>query len=144
MAKILLIDDSRFEREVTTSFLEKAGYAVLSLQSAQHCIETIENEGPDLVILDIMMPEFDGMQALRQIRELWSQIELPVVMISGKADASDVIEALKRGANDFISKPFDFDIVKMRLQTQLTISGLSKKLVQNGLQPTPDPDKPES
>ncbi len=100
--KILIIDDSEADVELSMMMLEKSGYRVASLTAVSSCIDVINSEKPDLVLLDIMMPAVSGNQLLVEIRTRFSQIELPVIMVTAKSDASDVIESLDLGANYFI------------------------------------------
>ncbi len=80
-----------------TLILEKHGFEVASLAEGRLCIETIGQEKPELVLLDIMLPDIDGRDLLKSIRERHSQIQLPVIMITAKDDPADVIEALRLG-----------------------------------------------
>lgn len=126
--KILTVDDCRLDRELTSMMLRKAGYDVLALAGAEGVLETVEHEHPDLILLDIMMPDIDGRQLLSALRAKWSQVELPVIMLTAKSEAEDVVEALNLGANDFIAKPVDFKVAQKRVETHLTIAKLSRKL----------------
>lgn len=128
--KILVIDDSEVDRELSTLMLEENGFAVVALNQANQCMEAIANEKPNLVLLDIMMPGVDGNQALQQIRQKYSQVELPVIMATSKSDASDVIAALNGGANDYVVKPIQFEIALRRIQTHLTMAKQSRTMVQ--------------
>jgi signal transduction histidine kinase/DNA-binding response OmpR family regulator len=76
--------------------------------------------------MDLMMPDCDGISALKLIRERWSQIELPVIMVTARSDASDVIESLREGANDYITKPVDFEMTQIRIKNHLSLSRNSK------------------
>jgi DNA-binding response OmpR family regulator len=128
--KILIIDDSEADIELSTMMLEKNGYTVVAFTAVSSCIEMINTQKPDLVLLDIMMPAISGNQLLAEIRTKWSQIELPVIMVTAKSDASDVIESLDLGANDFISKPVEFKVAIKRIAAHLLIAGQSKKAAQ--------------
>ncbi len=119
--KILIIDDNEVERELSRMMLEKNGYLVVEQSSAISCLQTIAEEKPNLVLLDIMMPDMDGNQALQMIRSKYSALELPIVMVTSKSDATDVVESLKFGASDYITKPLQFDVALRRIQTHLTI-----------------------
>lgn len=123
--KILVIDDSDVDRLVLTKVLEKKGFDVVSLASGENCLQVIGNENPQLVLLDILMPVLHGNQILRQLREKYSTIQLPIIMITAKSDSTDIIESLSLGANDYIVKPVDFEIATMRIRTHLKISSLS-------------------
>ena len=125
--KILLIDDNSVDLELSSLMLEEHGFLVISRNSAVDCMPTIAAEKPDLVLLDIMMPDLDGNQALQLIRGQYTQIELPVIMVTSKSDASDVIVSLELGANDFISKPFEFRVAIKRIAAHILIARQSKK-----------------
>lgn len=126
--KLLLVDDSQMDLDLSTSVFEKT-YAICSVSSSSRAIEAIEAQKPDLVLLDVVMPEMNGNQLLKLIRAKWSAVELPVIMATGKSDASDVIESLTLGANDFVTKPLEFSIVARRIETHLALAALSQKMV---------------
>ena len=128
--KILVLDDSEVDRTVLVLVLEKHGFEVVGLVDGGPCIETIDKEKPELVLLDIMLPDIDGRDLLKSIRERYSQIQLPVIMITAKADSADVIEALRLGANDYIAKPVDTEILLMRVGTQMRMLDLSRETVR--------------
>ena len=75
----------------------------------------------DLVLLDIMMPRISGLEVLRILRARYPAADLPVIMATAKDQSSDVVEALQLGANDYVTKPFDFPVVLARIQTQLSL-----------------------
>lgn len=129
--KLLVIDDSVEALELSKLKLEKKGFEVLTLESAQNCLDVITTNNIDLVILDIIMPDIDGNQALQMIREKYNQIQLPIIMMTAKSDAADIIDALKSGANDYITKPVQFDIAHRKIETHLLVAKLSKALGKN-------------
>jgi len=128
--KILIVDDSKVDRELATLVCEQNGYCVKALESITSIIETIELEKPDIILLDVIMPKVNGNELLKIIRSKWSQIELPVIMITSKSEAEDVIESLKLGANDYIQKPVEFDVALRRIESHLTIVEMSKRMNQ--------------
>ncbi|MGK5087496.1 response regulator [Bdellovibrionota bacterium FG-2] len=128
--KILIIDDSPFDRELTTATLQANGFEVIALSTGVNCLETIATEKPSLVLLDILMPDMGGKEALKLIRKKYDQIELPVIMVTSITDSAEIIEALKRGANDYITKPVQFDVASRRIQTHLTITQQAKAMAQ--------------
>lgn len=83
--------------------LEVEGYKVLTAMNGVQALQTLETELPDLIVLDIMMPEMDGFEVCRRLRE-WSQ--LPIIMLSARDDESDKVQCLDLGADDYITKPF--------------------------------------
>lgn len=101
--KILIADDEAEIRDVLRLYLEKDGYEVVEATDGVEAMEKIQNENPDLVILDIMMPGLDGYRVLRNIRE---NNNIPVIMLSAKDTDADKILGLDLGADDYITKPF--------------------------------------
>jgi excisionase family DNA binding protein len=102
---VLIVDDDERIREFVRINLEAEGYEVREAGSAQEGLEVLAAETPDLILLDVMMPQVDGWEMLRQIQERHGVGGIPVVMFSGKTDAAD--EAVTRGAQGFVGKPFD-------------------------------------
>ena len=108
MYKILVVDAAGFMRKMVQTHLSKAGYdEVIEGDDGQQAIELYEEEKPDLVIMDITMPNMDGIEALRQIKQ--TDPGAKVVMCSAMGQESMVLEAIKLGALDFIVKPFKQD-----------------------------------
>jgi excisionase family DNA binding protein len=104
---ILIVDDDERVREYVRVNLEMEGYTVREAGSAEQGLEVLEEVSPDLVLLDVMMPEVDGWEMLRRVRERHGTDAIPVVMFSGKVDEGVAGEAAARGAQGFVGKPFD-------------------------------------
>ncbi len=104
-APVLVVDDDELLREFVRMALEFEVYAVSDVGSAEEGLAVLEEEAPDLILLDVMMPELDGWQMLQRIQERHGSI--PVIMFSGKIDQRSAAEAASRGAQGFIGKPFD-------------------------------------
>jgi two-component system, NtrC family, nitrogen regulation response regulator NtrX len=115
---ILVVDDEKNIRRTLRMVLEAEGYAVLEAESAEEGLKVLEAEPADLGIFDIRLPGMDGLQLLSKAREMWR--DLPVIVISGHADTSDVVDAVKRGATDFFSKPVDRDRVLVSVRNAIT------------------------
>jgi excisionase family DNA binding protein len=103
---VLVVDDDEQVREVVRAGLELEGYVVREAGSAAEGLAAIEDAVPDLVLLDVMMPQVDGWEMLRLIQERPGAEAIPVVMFSGQVDEAQA-EAQERGATGFIGKPFD-------------------------------------
>ena len=111
MPKILVVDDAAFMRMNLKNILTKEGFGeVVEAENGEIAIQKYKNEQPDLVTLDITMPEMDGIEALKKIKE--SDPDANVIMCSAMGQQSMVIEAIDAGAKDFIVKPFDKDKIK--------------------------------
>jgi excisionase family DNA binding protein len=104
---VLIVDDDERLREYVRVNLEAEGYVVREAASAEEALAELGEESPDLILLDVMMPEVDGWEALRRIQEHTGVGAIPVIMFSGKVDAESAAEARSRGAQGFIGKPFD-------------------------------------
>jgi excisionase family DNA binding protein len=104
---ILLVDDDERVRELVRVNLEFEGYTVREAGSAVEGLAAIDDAKPDLVLLDVMMPQVDGWEMLRRIQERHGAGAIPVVMFSGQVDERSGAEAAERGAQGFVGKPFD-------------------------------------
>jgi excisionase family DNA binding protein len=104
---ILLVDDDAKVRELVRVNLEFEGYTVREAGSAEEGMSAIDDARPDLILLDVMMPQVDGWEMLRRVQERHGVGAIPVVMFSGKVDERSQAEAAERGAQGFVGKPFD-------------------------------------
>ncbi len=104
---VLLVDDDPRVREVVRVNLELEGYTVREAGGAEEGLAALDDDAPDLILLDVMMPQVDGWEMLRRVQERHGIGSIPVVMFSGKLDEQAQIEAAERGAQGFIGKPFD-------------------------------------
>lgn len=105
MAKILIVDDAEFLRMRISKMLVGEGYQVLEAENGLQAVETFKAETPDVVLMDITMPEMDGLTALKEIKAVDSKAK--VVMLTALGQESVVLEAIKSGARDFVVKPFE-------------------------------------
>lgn len=114
--KILVCDDDREIVEAITIYLEKEGYSVIAAYNGKEALDTLRREQVQLIILDIMMPEMDGIEALLRLRECSS---IPVILLSAKSEDADKINGLNVGADDYITKPFNPLELLARVKSQL-------------------------
>ena len=105
MASILIIDDSPTDVRVFTTLLERAGYQVAAVHSAEEGIERIRTELPDAVIMDVIMPGMNGFQATRTLTRDPMTAKVPIVIITTKSMETDRVWGLRQGARAFITKP---------------------------------------
>jgi diguanylate cyclase (GGDEF)-like protein/PAS domain S-box-containing protein len=117
---ILVVDDSEFNRDALSRRLEQKGFLVDTAADGSGALECAASRHFDLVLLDVEMPGMSGLDVLRQLRESRSQTELPVIMVTARAQSADIIEALGLGANDYITKPVDFPVALARIRTHLS------------------------
>jgi two-component system KDP operon response regulator KdpE len=111
--RIMIVDDELSILKYLHANLEAEGYEVLMAMNGIQALQMLETELPDLVVLDIMMPEMDGLEVCRRLRE-WSQI--PVIMLSARDDENDKVNCLDLGADDYITKPFGKDEFTARVR----------------------------
>ena len=104
---VLIVDDDEKLREYVRVNLEAEGYVVREAGSADEGLAALGEQSPDLILLDVMMPQVDGWEMLRRIQEHTGVGAIPVIMFSGKVDERSAEEAASRGAQGFIGKPFD-------------------------------------
>jgi DNA-binding response OmpR family regulator len=112
-ARILMVEDDAVIREATQLTLERHGYDVTTAEDGLEAIDCFEKIHPDAVMLDIMLPGLDGISVCRRIRETST---VPVVMVSARGDALDVVLGLEAGADDYVTKPFDTQVLVARLR----------------------------
>ena len=106
MAKILIVDDSRTSRKVLRGILEEGGHEVVDeAVNGQEGVQKFQACKPDIVSMDIAMPVLDGMEALKMIKAL--KPDMKVVMVTAAGQKSKMIDCIKLGANEFLTKPFD-------------------------------------
>jgi two-component system chemotaxis response regulator CheY len=117
MPRVLVVDDAQFLRVRLTRMLKEHGYDILEAENGDRAIAQYEANAPDAVLLDITMPEKDGLEVLREIRG--KHPDARVVMLTALGQQSIVLEAIKAGARDFIVKPFEQERVLSALQKAL-------------------------
>ncbi len=113
---ILLVDDDALMRRSLAFHLEQAGYQVHTAANAEDGLSFVQHSPPDLVLLDIALPGMDGLDALRELK---ARHDLPVIFITGRRREFDEVVGLELGADDYITKPFDVDVVLARVKAVL-------------------------
>ncbi len=108
---ILVVDDDPKSLKLLADVLALEGYRVITARSGKHALETIELEKPGLVLLDIMMPEMDGMETLNRIKAF--NQDIPVAMVTALWDEDEVKRAFEAGAYEYITKPVDIEYLKL-------------------------------
>jgi diguanylate cyclase (GGDEF)-like protein/PAS domain S-box-containing protein len=119
-ASILLVDDSEYNRDALSRRLEQKGFVVETASDGTSALERAAAQEFDLVLLDVEMPGISGLEVLSRLRQESTQTELPVIMVTARAQSADIIEALGLGANDYITKPIDFPVALARIRTHLS------------------------
>ena len=129
--KILVVDDDRLMRRSLSLHLEDAGYEALTASDGLEAVQLAEQNRPDLILLDILMPGMDGHDVLRRLRE--QSNDVPIIYVSARRRELDELVGLELGADDYVTKPFDIDILLARIKAVL------RRTVAPHEQPGPDP-----
>ena len=133
--RLLLIDDSQDMQNMVGMFLERDGYEVFRASNGMEGLRQLAKNQPDLVLLDIMMPEVDGWETCRRIREVSN---IPIIMLTAKAQERDVVRGLEIGADDYVTKPFEAAELKARIvsllrrTTEMTTAPQSPRVLDDG------------
>ena len=115
-AKILIVDDDAHICELLRLYIEKEGFSTLIANDGKKAIELFESQSPDLILLDIMLPQKDGWQVCREIRKV---SKVPIIMLTAKGETFDKVSGFELGADDYITKPFDTREVVYRIKAVL-------------------------
>lgn len=104
--KVLIIEDERDILQLIKLYLEKEGFRTVAAATGAEGLRQVKHEKPDLVILDLMLPEMNGLEVCKRLRSVPETTMLPIIMLTAKADESDTIIGLELGADDYVAKPF--------------------------------------
>jgi DNA-binding response OmpR family regulator len=124
-ATVLIIDDEPLVREILARYLTREGFAVATASDGLQALERWQNEHPDLVLLDLMLPEVNGLEVFRRARET---DDTPVIMLTAKGEEADRLVGLEIGADDYVTKPFSPREVVARVRAVLRRSARSGEL----------------
>jgi len=125
---ILIVDDVAVNLKILGFILKKEGYKVRPVPNGTLALQAAEKEKPDLILLDIMMPDMDGFEVCRRLKDDQKLADVPVIFISALNDTNDIVNALKSGGVDFITKPFRAEEVIARVKTHLKLYQQSRTL----------------
>ncbi|MCK4707261.1 MAG: response regulator, partial [Gammaproteobacteria bacterium] len=116
---VLVVDDTKVIRSAIREILELGNIQVTEACNGKDALEIVYDNLPDLVLLEVDMPEMDGISVLKALRNSYSKLQLPIVLVTSRGSSSEIVQALDFGANDYITKPIDFDVLWARLSNQL-------------------------
>ncbi len=120
MLKVLIVEDETGIRTIIKKYLRKFDITCIEAENGKKGLEifTQNKDGIDLILMDVMMPEMDGVSATKKIREI---SDVPIIMLTAKAEDEDEIEGLEVGANDYITKPFNLDVLLLRIKKLINL-----------------------
>lgn len=127
-ATLLVVDDSEENRDVLSRRLRERGYTVLTASGGVEALRAVNEGAVDLLLLDVMMPDVSGIEVLRRVRAVHTVSDLPVIMVTGMDRSEDTVAALQLGANDYVTKPLDFQVVLARVETQLALARAKRRI----------------
>ncbi len=122
--KILVVDDEKNICDLLRMYLEKEGFAVVMAHNGVDAVSLFSSENPDLVLLDVMLPQLDGWQVCREIRKT---SEKPIIMLTAKDEVFDKVLGLELGADDYVTKPFDTKEIIARIKAVLRRTQVTKE-----------------
>lgn len=125
---ILLADDSKSTALPVIAFLEKQGYRVTYVQDGKAAVAAYQADPPNLVLMDVIMPQMDGIEATRRIKSFGGKRWVPVMMMTGLTDSKEIVAGLDAGADDYLTKPIVFDVLEARLRSMQRIAILQDSL----------------
>ncbi|QVM85743.1 response regulator [Novosphingobium decolorationis] len=120
ISDILVVDDMEANQAVIRRRLEPYGYRIRCVESGAAALKAIAERLPDIVLLDYMMPHMNGIEVLRILRQDQTTRELPIIMVTARAESEATIEALEAGADDYVTKPIDFQVLQARIATHVS------------------------
>ena len=135
MTNLLIIDDDKGLDQLLSDYLAGQGYSVRAAENGKLGLRAMYERQPDIVLLDVTMPDKDGWETLQRIREISN---VPVIMLTARSDETDVLHGFSLGADDYVTKPFSFAQLSARVHAVLSRSGqenaVDAKLASDGLE----------
>jgi len=117
--KILVVDDEADIRELVRLHLTREGYEVLDCESGEQALNVSRSKGPDLVVLDLMLPGIDGLEVCKRLKADPKTARVPIVILTAKGEEADVVAGLEVGADDYVAKPFSGKVLVARVRRLL-------------------------
>ncbi len=131
---ILLVDDTPKNLQVMATILTNARYRITIAKSAARALQILDNVTPDLILLDIMMPEMDGFELCRRLKTSETTREIPVIFLTIKAETEDIVKGFQSGGVDYITKPFNKTELLARVQNHLELKRSKEELKERSIE----------
>jgi len=126
-SRILVVDDAPANIQALAGTLKEQGYQISVATNGRQALEVVGRLRPDLILLDVVMPEMDGFEACRRLKAASSTRDIPIIFLTGQTDTSDIVKGFELGAVDYVSKPFNAPELLARVNTHLTIDRLHRE-----------------
>jgi CheY-like chemotaxis protein len=127
--KILVVDDQPINVQLLKRKLEREGMQVIAAYSGQEALDLVAKDNPDLILLDVMMPEMDGIEVCQRLQASEETRSIPVIFVTARSSKEGKLEGLGVGAVDYITKPIDLDETLARVQTQLRFAAINREII---------------
>jgi len=137
--RILVVDDAAANIQMVTAILREHGYQISVATNGRQALAVLERVRPDLILLDVLMPEMDGFEACRRIKHNPAYQDIPIIFLTAKTDATDIVRGFELGAVDYVPKPFNAYELLARVNTHLTLDRLNRENEQLLLNVLPAP-----
>src|SRR5688572_25904611 len=122
--RLLVVDDNETNRDILDARLRTQGYEILQAADGEEAIAAVADHNPDLILLDVMMPKLDGIEACRILKANPNLPFIPIVLVTAKADSKDIVAGLDAGADEYLTKPVDQSALLARVRSMLRIKAL--------------------
>jgi two-component system, sensor histidine kinase and response regulator len=127
---ILIVDDNQINLQVVSSFLKELNYNIVVSLDGFEAIKILKKTQIDLIVLDVMMPQMDGFETCKKIKEDDRLKEIPIIFLTAKTQTKDIIEGFQAGGVDYVTKPFNGEELKMRIRTHLELADAKQTILQ--------------
>jgi diguanylate cyclase (GGDEF)-like protein len=124
---VLVVDDEEPIRKIVSFQLEKAGYEVTACADGEEALRMVEGREPDLILLDVMMPNVDGYEVCKRLKSNYQTSHIPIIMVTAKSELENRLQGFEDGANDYITKPFAITELLVRVKNVLQWSQLQRQ-----------------
>ena len=121
MSKILIVDDSKFARAIIVNGLRKEGFETIEAENGQEAIDIAKIEKPNLVVMDVVMPVLNGIEATKILKNLEETKKIPILILTGQNTKEEILEGFNAGADEYLCKPFKFNELLSTIKTLLNL-----------------------
>src|SRR5262245_42180671 len=132
--RILVVDDTPANIQTVSAILKASGYQLSVATSGHQALDVLRHVRPDLILLDVMMPELDGFDTCRRIKSDDTWRDIPVIFLTAKTETADIVKGFEIGAVDYVAKPFNAHELLARVNTHVTVDQLRRSLAEKNVE----------